>query len=724
MFAWWGGAVVRFRWLVLAGTLAVVVAGAVWGTGVFTRLASGGFDDPRSQSSQADARIQATFGRYGTDVVVLYSSPLDTVDTPAMRTAITSALGRLTGRPEVASLSSYYSTPTPDSTPTPALVATDRHATFAVIQLRDGDLAGKKADLAAITPLVQAGPAVQTEIGGDIALQDDATAQVRKDIVRAAAFSLPVLLVLLVLIFGGVLPALMPLLVAAVAALGSLMVIRALTRVTEVSVSAVIMIALLGLAMTVDFTLFVVSRFREELVDDRPVKQAMRATVATAGRTVVVGGLAAALALSSLLLFPVGVLRSMAYGGIAAVLVAMVAAVTTLPAALSLLGRRARRRERPARHRRASAQTWARLPRRVLAHPLFYVVVVGVVLLGLAIPFPRVRFGGVDERVLPAGTPSRAVAEAVAADFPGGNLAPIVAYVTGMDGSAFAQRASTVDGVAAASVTAERSGAALVTIAYRGVSGSAKARAIVARIRALPIPRGAQVLVTGRPAVEADQLHTLAVRLPFMVVSVWLVMFVLLLLAFGSVAVPLAAIVTNVISVGASLGVVVWVLQDGHLSNLLGFTATGMLEPTTLIAMLAVLWGLCTVFQVLLLSRIREEWNRTGKNPAAVAIGLQRTGGIITAAALLLIIVFGGLAAAGTGVIQMFGVGLVVAVAVDAALVRALLVPAMTLLLGRWNWWAPGPLARNYRPDGPGVGPVGSARATDHTSSVPVRADT
>jgi RND superfamily putative drug exporter len=718
MFAWWGGAVVRFRWLILAGTLAVVVAGAVWGTGVFSRLASGGFDDPRSQSSQADAPIQATFGDHGTDVVVLYSSPLDTVDTPAMRTAITSALGRLTGRPEIASLSSYY------STPTPALVATDRHATYAVIQLRDGDLAAKKADLAAITPLVQAGPAVQTEIGGDIAFQDDANAQVREDIVRAAAFSLPALLVLLVLIFGGALPALMPLLVAAVAELGSLMVIRALTRITEVSVSAVVLIALLGLAMAVDYTLFVVSRFREELVDQRPVLAAMRRTMATAGRTVVVCGLTVALVLSSLLLFPMGLVRSMAYGAIAAVLVAMVAAVTTLPAALSLLGRRARRRDRPARHRRASAQTWARLPRRVVAHPLFYAVVVGALLLGLAIPVLRVQFGGVDERVLPSGTPSRVVAEAIAADFPGGNVAPIVVYVSGMDASSFAQRASTVDGVSTATVTAERSGAALVTIAYRGVSASAQARAIVARIRALPTPRGAQVLVTGRPAAAADQIHTVAVRLPWMVLSVWLVMFVLVLLAFGSVAVALTAIVANVISVGAAFGIVVWVFQDGHLSNLLGFTATGTLEPTTVVLMLAVLFGLSTDFEVFLLSRIREEWDRTGKNPAAVATGMQRTGGIITAAALLLVIVFGGLAAAGTAVIQMFGVGLVVAVAVDAALVRARLVPATTLLLGRWNWWAPGRLARGYRPYGQGVGPVESARATDHTPSVPVRADT
>jgi RND superfamily putative drug exporter len=259
-----------------------------------------------------------------------------------MRTAITTALGRLDGRPEVANLSSYY------STKSPTLVATDRHSTCVVIQLRDGDLAAKKADLATIAPLLQAGPAVQTEIGGDIAFFDDANAQVRKDIFRAEVFSLPVLLVLLVLIFGGVLPALTPLLIGVVATLGSFIVTRALTQVTEVSVFATNVITLLSLGMAVDYSLFVVSRFREELVNDRPIVEAMRRTVSTAGRTVVVSGLTVALALSSLLLFPIGFLHSMAYGGMAAVLVAMLAALTALPAVLSLLGHRAKRRERAA----------------------------------------------------------------------------------------------------------------------------------------------------------------------------------------------------------------------------------------------------------------------------------------------------------------------------------------------------------------------------------------
>jgi RND superfamily putative drug exporter len=220
---------------------------------------------------------------------------------------------------------------------------------------------------------------------------------------------------------------------------------------------------------------------------------------------------------------------------------------------------------------------------------------------------------------------------------------------------------------------------------------------VVTAIRATPGPDGAEVLVTGRPAADLDQLASLGSRLPWMALYVGLVTFVLLFLAFGSVVLPLKAIVMNIVSIGASFGVVVWVFQDGHLANLLGFTATGFLEPTNLILMLAILFGLSTDYEVFLLSRVREEWDRAGDNTEAVTAGLQRTGGIITAAALLLIIVVGGFATGGAATIKMLGLGTVVAVAVDAALVRTLLVPATMRLLGRFNWWAPGPLARVYR---------------------------
>ncbi len=219
----------------------------------------------------------------------------------------------------------------------------------------------------------------------------------------------------------------------------------------------------------------------------------------------------------------------------------------------------------------------------------------------------------------------------------------------------------------------------------------------MAAVRATAPPTGAEVLVGGRPAADVDQIAGLSGRLPWMALFVGVVTFLLLFFAFGSLVLPLKAILMNIVSIGASFGVVVWIFQDGHLADWLGFTSTGFLEPTNIILMLAILFGLSTDYEVFLLSRVREEWDATGDNRAAVAAGLQRTGGIITAAALLLIVVIGGFATGGAATIKMLGIGTLVAVAVDAALVRTLLVPATMRLLGRWNWWAPGPLAKVYR---------------------------
>jgi RND superfamily putative drug exporter len=237
----------------------------------------------------------------------------------------------------------------------------------------------------------------------------------------------------------------------------------------------------------------------------------------------------------------------------------------------------------------------------------------------------------------------------------------------------------------------------VVSVAYQDTATSDVARDLVGAVRALPTPEGAQVLVGGRTAADLDQVDSLFGRLPWMGLYVFGVTFVLLLLAFGSVVLPVKAIIMNIVSIGASFGVIVWVFQDGHLADFLNFTPTGYLEPTNLVLLLAILFGLSTDYEVFLLSRVREEWARHGENRTAVAVGLQRTGGIITAAAVLLIVVVSGFTTGDTATLKMLGVGTIVAVAVDAALVRALLVPATMRLLGRWNWWAPGPVARLYQ---------------------------
>jgi RND superfamily putative drug exporter len=703
MFAWWGRTLVRARWWVLAATGALVALGAVWGAGVFGALSGGGFDDPSSPSSVAHARINEELGRQDQEVIVLYSTPRATVNEAGLRGPVTDALARVAGRPEVHSLTSYY------TTGSPALVSADRHATYVTIQLRDGDENAKLADLEALRPLLVA-DGVETTFGGAYGFLRDANVQIEGDIVRAEMLSLPIVLLLTILIFRGLIAAATPLLVGGVAILGAFTVTRAIAGLTEVSIFAANVITMLGLAMAIDYALFVVSRFREELAAGRDPSSAIARTIVTAGRTVAISGITVALALSSLLLFPFAFLKSMAYGGMAAVLVAMIASLTSLPALLVILGHRINawrvplpRLWRRARASGASAKeqgAWARIARSVMRRPALYLVGVTAVLLAIASPFLRADFGGFDERVLPEGTPSRTVTERIADEFPGGSVAPVLVLVSGAtpeQAQAFAGRLAVVPDVTGATIAANRGMSWLMAVSYPGEPSSEQARDVVRAVRAVPAPDGAETFVGGRPAADLDTLDRLGERLPWMALYAGLVTILLLFFAFGSVVLPIKAVVMNAISIGASFGVVVWIFQDGHLADWLGFTPTGFLEPTNLILMLAILFGLSTDYEVFLLSRVREEWDRTGRNSDAVAAGLQRTGGIITAAALLLIIVVGGFATGGAATIKMLGIGTVVAVAVDATLVRTLLVPATMRLLGRWNWWAPGPLARVYR---------------------------
>jgi RND superfamily putative drug exporter len=713
MFAWWGRAVVRWRWAVIVAGAVLAVLGATWGAGVFGALTGGGYADPDSESSRAYARIAAELQQQDPDLVVLWSSDTATVDDPAFRGAVADTVATLRARPEVASVASVV------DTPDPALVATDRRATYAAVRLHAMDEDGKVAAYHSIRPDLDAA-GLRTDVGGGVAFLDDANTQTERDIVRAETYSLPVLLVLLLLIFRGVVAALSPLVVGGIAILGSLVAVRLLTYTTDISVFAINVITLLGLGMAVDYALFVVSRFREELAAGRDVPLAVRNTVATAGRTVAVSGLTIVLALASLLIFPQAFLGGMAIGGMAAVLIAMLAALTVLPAALAALGHRidAWRVPLPRLGRRPPGAdgAWARLAHSVMRRPVLYAVGVVLVLAAFAAPFLKVQFGGFDTAVLPAEAGARVVAERVRDDFPGGTISPINVLVSGApaaEAQAYAARVDALPGVDTARVVAERGTSTLIAVTYPGQPTDATAREVVAAVRDLPPPAGAEVLVGGRPAIDLDLLDSLADRLPWMALIMAVATILLLFLAFGSVLLPIKAVLMNLVSIGASFGVVVWIFQDGHLENLLRFESTGFIEPSNMILVLAVLFGLATDYEVFLLSRVREEWDRTGDNTTAVASGLQHTGRIITAAALLLVVVVAGFATGGVTVIKTIGVGMIVAIIVDATLVRALLVPATMRLLGRWNWWAPGPLGRLYRRYGISEGESAPAPVTE-----------
>src|SRR6266545_3114107 len=484
----------------------------------------------------------------------------------------------------------------------------------------------------------------------------------RADIGKAEGLSMPILLVLLIFVFGSVVAATTPLMVGGLAILGAFVATRLLTQVTEVSIFAINIITLVGLGLSIDYALFVVSRYREELDKGHAVPEAIERTLATAGRTVAVSGLTVALAMASLLLFPQVFLRSMGFGGMAAVLVAMLASLTVLPALLAILGRRAFawRVRVPGRQRAtAPGATWARIAHAVMRRPVLVVLGTVAVLGVLASPFVRAEFGGIDERVLPPGTESRVVSEQIKANFPGGGVDHIKVLVSGADQATTASLAADIGRlphVTGAQVAGNKDRSWLIAVSYEGESGGPVARCVVADIRALPKPAGAEVLVGGRAAELTDLLASLSRRLPGMALLVAGMTFVLLFLAFGSVLLPIKAVVMNVVSIGASFGAVVWAFQDGHLASLLGFTSTGFLESTQVVLMLAILFGLSTDYEVFLLSRVREEWDRTGDNTASVAGGLQRTGRIITSAALLLVVVIGGFATGGIVFIKMIGV--------------------------------------------------------------------
>jgi trehalose monomycolate/heme transporter len=709
MFEAWGRFVFRHRRLVLLAGAVVMAAAAVWGTGVFAHLQSGGgFTAPNSQSQQESSIVTRAFGRDTADVVVLYRSADRTVRDPGYQAAVTRTLAALP-HSKVLSYQTYW------STGSPLFVGAGGHETYAVLRLAGGADSAQMTTYQAISGKLAA-PGLTDQVGGQIPTELAINSEVKADIGRAEGISLPVLFVLLVVIFGSLAAASLPLAIGGLGILGSFAALRLLTLVTDVSIYSINITTILGLGLAIDYGLFMVARFREELRSQPTVEAAVSRTVATAGRTVAVSGVTVAVALASLMLFPEMFLRSMGYGGVATVVVDMLAALTIMPALLAVLGHRVnalsiRRRQL---HRPPAAEDsggWYRIARSVMRRPVAYVAVIIVVLLALGSPFRSITWGGTDARALPSGSAPRVVAQALASDFPANATTPIEAAVTfpGHAGAtspaSAAQRAALagyltrldhLPGITSGQVTGVAGGVARIDLRYAPNSESAAARALVAQVRAVPPPPGARVYVGGATAQLVDELASLGQTLPWMALVVVLATFVLLFLAFGSVVLPLKAIVMNALSLTATFGAVVWIFQQGHLSGLLRFTPTGTIDPTMPILMLAIIFGLSMDYEVFLLSRVRERYDVTGDNTAAVAGGLQRTGGIITSLALLLVIVVGAFSASGITFIKLMGVGMIIALVVDATIIRVLLVPATMRLLGRANWWAPRPLRRLY----------------------------
>ena len=723
MFTRIGGIAVRRRRLVLSLSGLFVLLAAVLGPGVFGRLDAGGFEDPSSESARAARVVSAEFDSGVPNVVFLVDTADGDVDSPASTAAGDEVMALFDDEPMVLEALSYW------SLGNVAPLRSDDGAT-ALVLARVGGTQNEQIEVA--ERLTGAAEQIQgaavVEVGGELPGIATVTHTIEGDLARAEAIAVPVTLVLLVLVFAGLVAAGLPLVLGAMAVLGTFVTLYAITLFTDVSIFSINLVTALGLGLAIDYSLFIVSRFREELArrpraepaerDRALVDDAVVATVASAGRTVAFSAVTVAVSLAALMIFPVFFLRSFAYAGIGVTLVAMASSILTLPAVLAWLGRRVDKGQFSGAHERIAAIEadpergfWYRTAIFAQRHAVgVSVPVVGVLLL-LGVPFLSVDFGVPDERVLPEGTPTRVATERLRSDFSSAeaDAFPLVLPNEVSDGEvdAYASDVSALDGVTRVDAPTGRyvDGARVLPtdemLAAQRIDGAVRLRVVpgveaisprgeelVGDIRSVQ-PPGGESLLGGRSASFVDTKAAIAQRLPWALAMIVVSTLVLLFAMFGSVLVPIKAILLNTLSLSATFGAMVWVFQWGHGSGLLGFTPTGLTDLTTPVLMFCIAFGLSMDYEVFLLSRIAEEHHRGVDNETAVAMGLQRTGRIVTAAAGLLAVTFLAFATSGITFIKLFGLGLALAVLMDATIVRALLVPAFMGLAGDANWWAP-----------------------------------
>ncbi|WP_029391452.1 MMPL family transporter [Streptomyces xiaopingdaonensis] len=702
------------RGVLVLAAVAVVAMGAL-GAGAFGKLQSGGFEDPSSPSDRARVLIDERFG--GEPNLVLLVEPQEGgLDSAAVRRAGEKLTAGLEAEQHISHVASYWG---PGGG---GLVSRDGGKALILAHVQGGSTTVEDRTEAVTGRWSgEAGP-LRVQSGGGAALNRDVSAQVSSDLALAETIAVPVTLVLLVLAFGSFLAALLPLAIGLIAVVGTFAELYLLGSVTDVSVFAINLTTALGLGLGIDYGLLLVSRFRERLGEGGDVADALRTTVRTAGRTIVFSSATVVAALSALLLFPQFFLRSFAYAGIGVVAIAALSALVVVPALLSVVGERVR----PGRARlpwagtvsRPDAPFWGRLAALVFRRPAMTALPVLGVLLLVASPLLGAAFGSPDERVLPPGAESRQVSTAMADHFPGTDATGMQIVVEKAESDAaltrYASRLSRLDGVAQvhgptgtyrdgtqvrgpgpAEAALAAGDARQFTATTSAETGSDAARRLVSQVREVPAP-GQEALVGGRDAQLVDSRQSIGDRLPAAIGLVVATTFVLLFLFTGSVVQPLRALVLNGLSLTASIGAMVWVFQEGHLSSLLGFTPMPM-DTSMTVLMFCIVFGLSMDYEVFVTSRIKEFHEGGADGRTAVVGGLSRTGRIVTMAAGLLAVSFFAFASGSVSFLQMFGLGSGLAILIDAVAVRGVLVPAAIRLLGPAAWYAPAPLKRLHR---------------------------
>jgi putative drug exporter of the RND superfamily len=740
VLARWGRLVYRARWTVLALSGLALLA-SLWVIHVGGRL-----DPPdipaETESGRARRLLERELPTQPSSFSLIFSSATRPALDPAFRDEVERALEPLRRDPRVARVRTAYDPPGPLPGAAP-LISRDGRRTLVLVELRGAGAGFASLEFSGLPPdlypslrkLVRA-ESLEVVSVGNVALNHDFTEVARQDLGRVEALILPAVAVLLLLVFGSVVAAALPLAVGALAMTGAMAITLLLTRFVSVSIYAPNIVSMIGLGVAIDYSLFVVSRFREEIREREPI-EALARTVATAGRAILFSGLTVAIGLLGMLFLGLGNLGSMGWAGTSVVTLAVVYGLTTLPALLAVLGPRVNALPVPflPSDRRGDG-LWHRLATTVMAYPWrVFVPVVGILLL-LGLPFLHLRVGSGDASSLPPQAEARRGDELLRREFPGGDANRIVVALDAGLGSPLepARVAQTyalsrwlagrphiervdsfVDLHPSLDLAAYQQMAALppaqrppeLVEALRQTLGdhaamlvatttlrptSDEARALVREIRQSHPPYDGDVLVTGQTAFDLDFIGLVLHHAPFAIGLVVVVTYVVLFLLLDSMVLPLKAIVMNLLSITASYGALVWIFQDGHLASWLEFTP-GPIQTATPLIMFCLVFGLSMDYEVLLLSRVREEYEKSGDNAGAVIVGLERTGRLITGAAAIMAAVFFGFGLARSVVIQTVGIGIGVAVVVDATIVRALLVPATMRLLGRWNWWRPAWLA-------------------------------
>ena len=676
---------VRRRRLILLAWLGLFVTGILIGGQVFTHLkeSNGNSSAESVHGSELLAKVST---RGGSMVAVIDGAR---VSDPAVGRAVVAAAHRVSKLTGVTGVVTAY-----DSTD-PRLRSADGRASLMLVETaKTTDIVISNKEVADVrAALANAVPGATVKVGGDLAVMHDQMMTSESDLVKGEGIAIPILLLALLLVFRGFRPALIPILGGLVTVSGALLLLLGVTNLIDVSFYAVDVIALLGIALAVDYSLLMVNRFREERGAGHDVPAAVARSVGAAGRTITFSGLTVIASLAGLFVFNDPTFSSLAIGGIATTLIALLAGLVLVPALLAVLGRKIE----PETRSQANDGVFGRLARRVQRRPLLVACATAGVLLAAGIPFLSVNFGQDDPRILPRSFESRTVADTLLARFPGKAADPIqvVAQRPATDPAvlAYAEKIKTIPGVTSVTINDSLPGNLSVTnVMASGSTQSTEAQNLVTALRAdRPAYR---TYVSGSAAILMDFKHSIATRFPWALALIALATFLLLFLMTGSVLVPLKALVMNALSLGATFGALVWIFQDGHLSGLLGFDAFGAIEVWVPVVVFVFAFGLSMDYEVFLLSRIKEAYDECGDSNRAVARGMQRSGRIITSAAALVMIVFLGFALGDNLGIKQMGLALAIAVLVDATLVRCLLVPATMTLLGKANWWAPAPLRR------------------------------